>query len=265
MSVKKNHWNARYYEKNKEIQFSHARNVLAKIEIKQTDHVLDIGCGDGELTAHIANFTPLGSVLGIDSSKEMVALAKQRYSSQNKRNLSYQVEHAEAHQGKEPYNLIVSFSCLHWLKDLPRTISRYIPQLSSGGRFVALLFEQPYPLWDTLQGLMETSGWRSIFKGYKPPYIYHGEYQLVDMLKGISIEMTDIDVQSELCTYNYPTTTRYIQHITGWLPHVSQLPPQTKPRFIRDLVETYEQVKETNSQGDLVYSFKRHIISFFKK
>lgn len=53
--------------------------LLASLDPKPTDKVLDVGCGDGKFTA---NFLPaIDSVLGIDSSASMIESANKDYAS----------------------------------------------------------------------------------------------------------------------------------------------------------------------------------------
>ena len=45
------------------------------MEWRGREQVLDVGCGDGSLTALLASRLPAGQVLGIDSSEDMIAHA----------------------------------------------------------------------------------------------------------------------------------------------------------------------------------------------
>ena len=68
--------NAEHYKQNSCFQKTLASEVLAYHQFSSNDVVLDIGCGDGKITSDMANYIKDGRVLGIDSSLEMVALAK---------------------------------------------------------------------------------------------------------------------------------------------------------------------------------------------
>jgi ubiquinone/menaquinone biosynthesis C-methylase UbiE len=54
-----------------------------------------LGCGDGEITALIAEKINRGRVIGIDSSSEMIELAKQRFPSTTHPNLSFILKDAK--------------------------------------------------------------------------------------------------------------------------------------------------------------------------
>ena len=47
-------WDAREYEKHSQGQQKWARELIEKISLKGTENVLDLGCGDGKVTADIS-------------------------------------------------------------------------------------------------------------------------------------------------------------------------------------------------------------------
>ena len=63
-------WDPEDYERHSAQQERWARELVAKLQLAGDETVLDIGCGDGKVTAEIASRVPEGRVLGIDSSTE---------------------------------------------------------------------------------------------------------------------------------------------------------------------------------------------------
>ena len=49
--------------------------LIEELELQGHESVLDLGCGDGTLTAQIAELLPTGRVTGIDSSQGMIDTA----------------------------------------------------------------------------------------------------------------------------------------------------------------------------------------------
>jgi len=52
--------------------------IIRELELKGAEHVLDLGCGDGTLTARIAGRVPDGKVVGVDASPGMIGVARQK-------------------------------------------------------------------------------------------------------------------------------------------------------------------------------------------
>jgi SAM-dependent methyltransferase len=65
-------WNAHGYAQISELQLQKLREVLGLLNLEGTERILDVGCGQGKITAQIAARVPHGSVIGIDPSAEMI-------------------------------------------------------------------------------------------------------------------------------------------------------------------------------------------------
>ena len=59
-------WDAAGYDRQSRLQEAMAEEVLALLDLEGSERVLDIGCGDGRVTAEIADRVLRGSVVGVD-------------------------------------------------------------------------------------------------------------------------------------------------------------------------------------------------------
>jgi len=82
-------WNAQDYAKNSANQFQWAKELILKLKLRGNEAVLDIGCGDGKITAELARCLPNGRVVGVDSSEKMINLAKSTFQQKDYPNLSF--------------------------------------------------------------------------------------------------------------------------------------------------------------------------------
>src|ERR1035437_7083169 len=87
-------WNAADYAANSVVQQAWARELIAKLNLRGDERVLDVGCGDGKVTAEIARALPCGSVMGVDASAEMIAFARKAFPSSEISNLKFQITDA---------------------------------------------------------------------------------------------------------------------------------------------------------------------------
>src|SRR5689334_13566922 len=72
-------WNAAEYAKRSRLQETMANEVLALLALEGVQHVLDVGCGDGKISAQIAARIPAGTVIGVDPSRDMIAFASNHF------------------------------------------------------------------------------------------------------------------------------------------------------------------------------------------
>ena len=85
----KTKWNAANYAANSAVQQSWARELIAKLKLRGDEHILDVGCGDGKVTAELARAVPRGQVVGMDASAEMISFARKTFSSGKISNLKF--------------------------------------------------------------------------------------------------------------------------------------------------------------------------------
>ncbi|KAK0367077.1 hypothetical protein LTR91_008606 [Friedmanniomyces endolithicus] len=66
----KDHWSAEKYSSAADFVPKLTTTVLSYLDVQPGDHILDIGCGDGQLTVQIATSASWGQVLGLDASRQ---------------------------------------------------------------------------------------------------------------------------------------------------------------------------------------------------
>lgn len=107
--------------------------LLQRLGTVRGMRVLDVGCGPGNLTAHIAEVVgDNGSVVGVDPSKERIAIALEKAVP----NLSFYEGKAEDLSLFPPATIDVVFmnSTFHWVQDQPAALKECARVLKPGGR-----------------------------------------------------------------------------------------------------------------------------------
>ncbi|KAF2759744.1 S-adenosyl-L-methionine-dependent methyltransferase [Pseudovirgaria hyperparasitica] len=116
-------------------QFNAALFLLSHLPIPPAATVLDIGCGPGNLAAHISTLTsPPAHVTGIDPSTDRIALATQTHA--HNPLLTFHVGIAEdlSRFPDAAFDIVFVNSTLHWVADQARAIREFARVLKPGGR-----------------------------------------------------------------------------------------------------------------------------------
>src|SRR5512146_699109 len=127
-------WDPREYEKHSSQQQLWAQELIAKLGLSGAERVLDVGCGDGKVTAQIATQLPRGSVVGVDNSPGMIALATERFPPQAHANLRFQLEDASRLPFRAEFDLVFSNAALHWISDHRPVLRGIAAALKPGGK-----------------------------------------------------------------------------------------------------------------------------------
>ncbi len=80
-------WNAAEYSRCSSLQEAMGQEVLALLNLRDSERILDVGCGDGKITAEIASRVPRGWVVGVDPSRDMIGFAQAHFSPATRPNL----------------------------------------------------------------------------------------------------------------------------------------------------------------------------------
>jgi trans-aconitate methyltransferase len=121
-------WNAANYAKQGRFVADLANSVFELLAPQAGERILDVGCGDGALTAKIA---ATGSeVVGIDSSPSMIDAAQAR-------GLDARRLDAEKLPFTFEFDAVFSNAALHWVCDQRAMLAGVRRALKPGGRFVA--------------------------------------------------------------------------------------------------------------------------------
>ncbi|ESZ95054.1 methyltransferase domain-containing protein [Sclerotinia borealis F-4128] len=116
-------------------QYQAGLHLLQKLAITPTTRILDIGCGPGNLTSHIASLVgPKGNVIGIDPSKERIALALESF--RHTTNLSFHEGIAEDLSRFEnaSFDIVFMNSTFHWVTDQAAALTECFRVLKPGGK-----------------------------------------------------------------------------------------------------------------------------------
>jgi trans-aconitate 2-methyltransferase len=123
-------FDGKQYAKASTHQQEWGTKLIAELGLQGSERVLDLGCGDGTLTAQIAEMLPGGDVVGIDASQGMMDAARPK----TRENLHFFLLDINDLDFFEEFDAVFSNATLHWVKDHRRLYRNVSRALRPGGR-----------------------------------------------------------------------------------------------------------------------------------
>ena len=117
------------YRETSLVQQSAAETLFRVLAISDSDDVLDVGCGTGNLTQKI-RATTTGRVVGIDPAPGMI----ERASREHGVGIEFAIASAEEMSFHEAFDIIFCNSAFQWVHDADKAATRFAQALRPGGR-----------------------------------------------------------------------------------------------------------------------------------
>lgn len=251
-------WNSRDYKQNSHAQQKWARELLGKINLSGSEDVLDLGCGDGKVTAELANMVIDGSVVGIDYSLPMIELAKQHYSSSEYPHLSFIEMDASQLSFEERFDVVFSNAVLHWVKDHKPVVDGMYRSLKPGGKILLQMGGQgnAEQIISVIRGLQSQEEWQPYFEEFEFPYGFLGKEEYTSLLNdaGFTINRVEL-IPKDMEQDGQSGLEGWIR--TTWMPYTERVPEEKREQFIRELSSNYIKKIPLDSEGKVHVSMVR--------
>lgn len=141
MSKSQDFWDksAENYDRTEErFEYIHSRTREgAKKHLKNTDVVLDYGCGTGTTACELAG--RVKEICAIDTSRRMIEISKGKAAYGNIANVDFVLADIfDERYEKESFDVILAFNMLHTVPDAQRVVQRTLELLKPGGAFISV-------------------------------------------------------------------------------------------------------------------------------
>ncbi len=251
-------WDASDYAGNSSAQQVWARELIAKLDLKGKESLLDLGCGDGKITAEIARMLTEGRVVGVDSSQDMIQLARQSFPSASYPNLSFDHQDARQLDFKEQFDVVFSNATLHWVLDHQPVLVGIHQALKPQGRVFVQMGGKgnARQLLDFVDNVLQESEWQKYFTDFLFPYGFYSPEEYAPWIEGCGLELLRIALIPKEMVHESPEAFKGWFRTT-WLPYISKVPVEKQPRFIDYVIETYLKSHPPNEAGEVRLEMQR--------
>ncbi len=221
-------WDAEQYAGNARFVSDLGSPVLDLLAPGPGQKVLDIGCGDGALTARIA--ATGANVVAIDHSQSQVEAARDR--GLEARQLS-----ALELDFEDEFDAVFSNAALHWIKPPDLVVANVARALKPGGRFVGE-FGGAGNVGKIRQAAMAALRSRGLDGEFVEPWYFPNAEEYGALLQAADFRVDSVEL--------IPRPTALPGGVAEWIKTLAQdfiapVPEEERPAFLIDVEKTLEK------------------------
>lgn len=254
-------WNAAQYLKYEKERTQPAADLANRIGQGSVRKAIDVGCGPGNSTAVLRKRFPKARLLGVDSSEDMLAKAREAVP-----DAEFLVLDASSEDWglENDYDLVFSNACIQWIPDHPKLLRRMMRLLKKGGTLaVQVPVNQDQPIHRLIVELAGSEKWRGVFRDPRVFFTLSAD-KYFDLLAGLS---DDFELWSTVYCHRMKSHADILEWYkgTGLRPYLSVLGPREKEEFLSDVLAEIQKRYPVRKNGEVIFRFPRLFFTAVKQ
>jgi len=255
-------FDAEKYKKASAHQKEWGTKLISELNLADDERILDLGCGDGGITAQLAELVPDGLVTGVDASQSMIDLAGKTHKAQNLRFVLRDINEIDF---ENEYDIVISNATLHWIKDHNKLLSNVYKALKADGivRFNFAADGNCSTFFKVVRQIMAEKQYADYFNHFDWPWYMPTIEEYEKLLEPCNFSQAKVwgenadrffpDKEAMIGWIDQPSLVPFLKHIDG----------SDKNAFRDAVVE--RMVEETIQDDDRCFETFRRINVFVKK
>ena len=247
-------FNAEQYRRASGHQKEWGKEIIGQLPLSGYERIIDLGCGDGMLTAELAARVPAGFVLGIDSSDGMIEAAAKLASD----NLSFSRMDINDMDFVEAFDVAFSNATLHWIKDHRRMLEAVMRSLRPCGwaRFNFAAAGTGKPFDEAVGQVMKRPLFAAAFNDFQWPWYMPAGEEYDELVRSAGFREAKVWSENKDRWFdNSDVMIRWVDQ-PCLIPFLAVLPPADRQRFREEVVEEITR-RTVGADGRCFVPFRR--------
>jgi trans-aconitate 2-methyltransferase len=231
-------WDGCSYDRISSTMEALGREVLARLDLRGDETVLDAGCGSGRITEALLQRLPRGRVIAVDASQSMIEAACRRLAGARAAGPgSLELRRADLLELEleEPVDAVLSTATFHWIADHERLFARLRSLLAAGGRLVAPCGGEGNieVLRGRAHAVCAREPYAAHFRSWRPPWNYAGAEETRRRLLAAGFS------EASCWLADAPREPEHPREFLATIvlgPHVQRLPEELRERYMDDVL-----------------------------
>lgn len=250
------YWKAENYFQNSSSQQDAASDLLKYITICGNEKILDVGCGDGKITASLAKKLPNGSIIGLDYSPSMIKFAKTTFTEEDYPNLKFVLGDAQDLHHNEDFDLILSFTTLQWILKHDAFLAGAFEGLTPSGTLaITMPMGLPSSLEQAAKEVSTSRQWALYFEGFSTGWNFVEKDAYSELLSahGFVPQRLVVVPQKDI----FPSRDVFEKFLGQWFPYLRPLPDTLKKIFMNQVLDRFAELEGGFPDGEVHFKIRR--------
>ncbi len=256
LSTNQDYWKPKEYNRHSDSQKDSAASLIQYVQIKNDAKILDVGCGDGKITAEIADNISNGAVIGIDIAPSMIDFAKITFPQDRHPNLKFALKDAQFLDFNDEFDIIFSFTALQWVQNHDAFLQGAYQSLKSSGTLaITMPMGLPPTLEQAVTEVIASPQWISYFQAFSTGwnFIEDTEYRKLLSHYGFAPSRLAVVPQKDI----FPSREVFEKFISQWFPYLHPLPENLKSTFLAQVIDRFLELESPFPNNEVHFKIRR--------
>ena len=230
-------WDAEAYHRVSDPQFEWGRAVLARLDLRGHERVIDAGCGTGRLTRALSDRLPRGEVVALDASAQMLEQARAHIVDRQPH-----VRLVRAMLPALPFrdwaDVVFSTATFHWVLDHPALFINVFQALRPGGRLHAQCggFGNLAQARRPAEDIMRLPRFARFFQGWGGAWEFATAETTARRLTAAGFTAVETELEPAPVVFDDEKAYRAFVSVVVFRLHLARLPDDLRGPFLDDIV-----------------------------
>ena len=228
-------------------------DLSRRIDLPRTDLILDAGCGPGNSTRVLADRWPDARIVGVDSSKEMIAAA----TADGPTGVDWVLSDLRSYQPTKSFDLVFSNAVIQWIPDQASLLASLFEMVNKGGALaVQVPMYHQMPVREAIRSVVTSDPWAGRFAADGDALTFHEAGFYYDVLSELADELT---VWETRYMHEMPSSDAIVEMMssTGLRSYLEQLGDDARPTFLDAVRAKVTKAYPEQRNGRVLFPFRR--------
>lgn len=241
-------WNSSQYKKCHDQEQVSIFHLLGNYPFKGSETILDMGCGDGKLTAELAQKMPKAKVVGIDASNNMIQSATKLYA--HIPNLSFYHANATTFALNDKFDVAFSFRALHWIDDLESVFKCLAQHLNHNAKIIfSMGAKERTIMTNAFEDICSRDEWSDYFTVRPEAYFPQNPENITSILESVGFK--DIDIKKLYSSISFENDKHLLSWILCWASQCTGLHTPQLEKFAQQITQNIYEQKNKKLSDDV--------------